>query len=59
MPSLAKTRPTCQTNSLEPVDGRFKFQKRGQLFVRPHNEMLSVVAMRVSNPDRSPARIKG
>ena len=33
---------------------RFHFQKRSQLFIRSHNETLSVVLMRVSNPDRSP-----
>jgi hypothetical protein len=38
---------------------RFEFQKRRQLFIRSHNEMLSVVAMRVNNPDRSPIRING
>jgi hypothetical protein len=27
-----------------------------QLFIRSHNETLSVVAMRVSNPDRSAAQ---
>jgi hypothetical protein len=27
---------------------RFKFQKRGQLFIRPHDEPLSIVAVRVS-----------
>ena len=36
---------------------RFKFQKRSQLFIRMHNETLSVVAMCVCNPDRSPAGI--
>jgi hypothetical protein len=36
---------------------RFKFQKRRQLFIRMNNETLSVVAMCISNPDRSPARI--
>jgi hypothetical protein len=30
----------------------FEFQKRGQLFIRTHNETLSVVAMCVCNPDR-------
>jgi hypothetical protein len=34
---------------------RFEFQKRSQLFIRSHNETLSVVAVRVCNPDRSPA----
>jgi hypothetical protein len=33
--------------------------KRRQLFIRTHNETLSIVAMRVSNPDRSPLRING
>ncbi|PYL65943.1 MAG: hypothetical protein DMF20_07765, partial [Verrucomicrobia bacterium] len=28
--------------------------KRAQLFIRAHYETLSVVAMRVNNPDRSP-----
>ena len=31
--------------------------KRSQLFIRVHNETLSVVAMCVSNPDRSPVGI--
>src|SRR5438132_284909 len=35
----------------------FEFQKRSQLFIRMHNETLSVAAMRVSNPDRSPFTI--
>ena len=33
-----------------------QFQKRGQLFIRTHDESLSV-AMRVNNPNRSPLRI--
>jgi hypothetical protein len=33
----------------------FQFHKRGQLFIRTHNETLSVAAMHVSNPDCSPA----
>jgi hypothetical protein len=36
----------------------FEFQKRGQLLTRTHNETLSVAAMRVHNPDCSPARIE-
>jgi hypothetical protein len=28
---------------------RFESRKRGQLFIRTHNETLSVAAMRVSN----------
>ena len=31
----------------------FQFQKRGQLFIRTHNETLSVAAMRVSNENRA------
>jgi hypothetical protein len=33
---------------------RYQFQKRSQLFIRAHNEPLSVAAMRISNPDPSP-----
>jgi hypothetical protein len=33
---------------------RFQFHKRSQLFIGTHNEPLSVVAMRVCNPNRSP-----
>jgi hypothetical protein len=36
---------------------RFQFQKGGQLFIRTHNETLSVAAMCVNNPDRSPVGI--
>src|SRR5882724_9815712 len=32
---------------------RFQFHKRRQLFIRTHNETLSAIAMRVSNPDCS------
>ena len=32
---------------------------RKKRILRPHNEALSVAAMRVSNPDRSPLRING
>jgi hypothetical protein len=34
-----------------------QFHERCQLLIRTHNETLSVVAMRVSNPDRSPVGI--
>jgi hypothetical protein len=40
-----------------PPSREFKFKKRGQLFIRTHNEALSIVAMRVSNPERSPVEI--
>jgi hypothetical protein len=36
---------------------RFEFDKRRQLFIGVHNETLSVVPMRVSNPERSPVGI--
>jgi hypothetical protein len=32
-------------------------KKGRQLFIRTHNETLSIVAVRVSNPDRSPVGI--
>jgi len=35
------------------LNRRFKFQKRGQLFIRRHNETLSVAAVCVGNPDRA------
>ena len=34
-----------------------QFHKRSQLFIRTHNKTLSVAAMRVCNPDRSPVGI--
>jgi hypothetical protein len=39
------------------VDCLFKFHQRSQLFIRVHNETLSVAAMCVRNPDRSPVEI--
>jgi hypothetical protein len=41
------------------VRDSFELEKRCQLFIRVHNEPLSVVAVRVSNPDRSPVGING
>jgi hypothetical protein len=43
--------------SAASADPRFEFQKRSQLFIRTHNETLSVVAVCVSNPDCSSAGI--
>jgi hypothetical protein len=37
---------------------RFKFQKRSQLFICPHNKAFTVAAMSVSNPDCSALRIQ-
>jgi len=36
---------------------RFEFKKSRQLFIRTHNEALTVATVRVSNKDRSTARI--
>jgi hypothetical protein len=38
---------------------RFQFHKGSQLFIRTHNETLSITAMRVSNEDYSSASIYG
>ncbi len=37
---------------------RFEFKKRRQDVIRAHNETLSIVAVRVCNPDRSPFKIQ-
>jgi hypothetical protein len=37
----------------------FKFNKRGQFFIRSHNETFFVVAMRVCYPDRSTVAVDG
>jgi hypothetical protein len=42
---------------LESTNNGFELNKRRQLFIRTHNETLSLIAVRVSNEDRSPARI--
>jgi hypothetical protein len=41
------------------ANGRFQFEKRRQLCICTHNETLSVVAMYVNNPNRSPVGIQG
>jgi hypothetical protein len=38
---------------------RFEFHKRSQYLIGTHNETLPVIAMRVSDEDRSPVRIHG
>ena len=57
-PSLERILPICQANSATP-NRRFEFDERSQLFIGAHNETLSVAAMRVRNPDRSPVGIHG
>jgi len=37
----------------------FQFQKRSQVYIGLHNKALSVLAVRVSNPDCSPVRVYG
>ena len=39
------------------MNRRFQFDKSTQLFISPYNETLSVVAMRISNKEGSPAKI--
>jgi hypothetical protein len=39
------------------VNRPLQFNKRSQLFVGAHNETLSAVSVRITNPDRPPARI--
>jgi hypothetical protein len=44
----------CQASSRQLANRRFQFHKCSQLFIRTHNETLSIVAVRVCN--RSVAR---
>jgi hypothetical protein len=53
-----KSRQLVKTNAVS-ANRRFQFQKRRQLFIRTHNETLSVTVMRVCNEDRSPVGIHG
>jgi hypothetical protein len=43
-----------QDKTPRPGTAGFKFDKRGQLLIRMHNETLSVVTMCVRHKDRSP-----
>jgi len=56
-PSLGKISSACQVNSPKRANRPFHFHKRGQLFIRSHNEPLTVAAMRVTNEDCSPVGI--
>jgi hypothetical protein len=53
-----KISPIRQANSLR-ANHRFQFNKSSQLFIRSHNATLSVVAVCISYPDRSPVAIHG
>jgi hypothetical protein len=55
--SFEKISTASQDNSATS-NRRFQFNKRGQLFIRSDNETLTVVAMRVSEKDCSPAKIQ-
>ena len=46
-------------NRLAVANRRFEFHERSQLFLRTHNETLSVAAMGVCNEDCSTAKIHG
>jgi hypothetical protein len=46
----------CPTQGVSP-SRRFQFHKRGQLFIGAHHETLSIAAMGINNPYRSPLRI--
>jgi hypothetical protein len=52
-------RPTSMIGRCGGPNRRFEFEKRSQLFIRVHNETLSVAAMRVNNPDCSTLGING
>jgi len=57
---FATTRTDSAQFSIKPrltKEASSSVQKRRQLFIRTHNETLSVIAMRVSNPDRSPSLV--
>jgi hypothetical protein len=55
----AASKDLTSIQPLHSANRRFQFQKRCQLFIGLHNVTLSVVTMRVSNPDCSPLTIKG
>jgi hypothetical protein len=57
--SLEKISPACQAKFFASANRRSEFLKHGQLFILPRNEMLSIAAMSVGNPDRSPSGING
>jgi hypothetical protein len=48
---------SLSTKKAATPNRRFKFNKSSQLFIRMHNETLSIVAMRACNKDRSPVGI--
>jgi hypothetical protein len=57
--SLEKIWLACQTNSPQRRIADSSSTKAANLSIRVHNKTLSIVAMRVSNPDCSPVAIQG
>jgi hypothetical protein len=58
MKQKAATPPACQTNSpFSRCQSPIQVPQTQSAFICPHNETLSVVAMCVCNPDRSPVGI--
>jgi hypothetical protein len=49
----------CQAQFAPRAICRFQFQKGSQLFIRAQNETPSIMAVCVSNPDRSSLTING
>jgi hypothetical protein len=47
----------ARIRALRDADNPFKFEKCSQLLIATSDKSLSIVAMCVSNPDRTPARI--
>jgi hypothetical protein len=43
---------------VRPANRRFQLEKRGEHFIRPHDDETLSVAMRVNNSDRSPFKIE-
>jgi len=56
--SFEKISTASQDNSATS-NRRFEFDKRSKLFIRMHNETLSVAAMHVGNTDCASMKIEG
>jgi hypothetical protein len=54
---FAKNPTSLSMQNAETPNRRFKLHKNRQRFIRTHNETLSIITMRVCNPDRSPVGI--
>ena len=52
-----KMLPDLSMQKAAASNRRFKFQKRSQFFIRTHDVTLTVAAMCISDPDRSPVAI--